>query len=180
MAWLGQAFEQEADHSEADEGYDGSCIAFEVSHQAAVLADPGEGPLDDPSLRQDDEAVKIGALDDLDLPASCSGNCLRHFRSLVSGVGEDPLDKGKAPPRSAQQVARAVAVLNVGRQNAHAEEQTESVDEDMAFAPRDLLARIEALRRKRQAPFCAALALWGSMIAALGLASRPAASRTAT
>jgi hypothetical protein len=39
--------------------------------------------------------------------------------------------------------------LNVGRQNAYAEQETERIDEDVAFAACDLLARIKALRSKR-------------------------------
>ncbi len=180
MAWLGQAFEHETDHCEADEGGDCSRVALEVAAKAAVPADPGETALDDPSLRQDDEPMQIGALDDLDLPAACSFDGVRHFAPLVSGVGENPLDEWKAPPHLAQQAAGAVAVLNVGRQNAHAEEQAERVDKDMALAARYFLARVEALRVDRGPPFCAALALWESMIAAVGLASRPCASRSAT
>ena len=46
------------------------------------------------------------------------------------------------PPRRVQQIAGAVAVLNVGGQNTHAER----VDEDVTLAPRDFLARVIALR----------------------------------
>jgi hypothetical protein len=64
--------------------------------------------------------------------------------------------------------------------NDDVQQETERVDEDMPLAARDLLARIEALRVDRSPPFCAALALWLSMIAAVGLASRPSCSRVAT
>jgi hypothetical protein len=37
-------------------------IAFEVAHQTAIAADPGECPLDDPSLWQNDKAVEISRL----------------------------------------------------------------------------------------------------------------------
>ena len=75
---------------------------------------------------------------------------------------------------------RAVAVLNSCSMDAHAKQEAECVDEDVALAARDLLARIKALRVECRAPFCAALLLWESMIATVGLASRPAASRVAT
>ena len=145
MAWLDQAFEHDADHGETDEGCDRSRVALEIAGEASISADPGERPLDDPSFWQDDEAVEIGALNDLEFPASRSGDSLRHFRPLVSGVGEDPLDEGKAPPRPAQQIARCVTVLKVGRQNAHAKEQTERVDENVTLAPGDFLARVITL-----------------------------------
>jgi hypothetical protein len=39
------------------------------------------------------------------------------------------------------------------------QQEAERVDQDVPLAARDLLARIEALRVERAAPFCAALAL---------------------
>ena len=84
--------------------------------------------------------------------------------------------KGKRR-RAWQHVARAVAILNVGGVDDDAQQKAERVDEDMALAAGDFLARIIALRVERGAPFCAALALWLSMIAAVGLASRPSCSR---
>ena len=97
--------------------------------------------------------MRIGSLDDLDPPSAGRGDCLRHFWSLITCIGEYFFDEWKAPPHASQQVVRAVAVLYVGGQNAHAKKETERVDEDMALAARDLLARIEALRVNRRAPF---------------------------
>lgn len=122
----------------------------------------------------------IRAFDDLDLPVSRCGDCRGHFRPLISSVSEDALNERKTPPRLPQQITRSVTVLNIGGQHAHAEQEAERVDEDVALAARDFLARIKALRVNFGAPFWAAFADWLSMIAALGLASRPAASRTAT
>jgi len=97
--------------------------------------------------------VQIGSLDDLDPPATGRSDCLGHFRSLISRIGEDAFDEWKALPHAPQQVTRAIAVLNVGGQNAHAEQETERVDEDVTLATRDLLARVEALRINRRTPF---------------------------
>jgi hypothetical protein len=74
---------------------------------------------------------------------------------------------------------RAVAVLNICGMDAHAKQEAECVEEDVALAARDLLVRIKALPVEGRAP-CAALLLWESMIATVGLASRPVASRVAT
>ena len=69
-----QAFEHEADHGEAHEGDSGACITFELPRQPSIAADPRECPLHDPALGQDDKAMGVGALHDLDLPAPCRAN----------------------------------------------------------------------------------------------------------
>jgi hypothetical protein len=69
-----------------------------------------------------------------------------------------------------------IAILYVGGVNDHAQQQAERIDQDLALASCDFLARIVALRVERRA----ALALRLSMIATLGLASRLACSRVAT
>ena len=124
--------------------------------------------------------MEIRTLNDLDLPTSGRSNSLRHFGPLITAISENALDEGKAPPGFAQQFTSAVAILNICGMHAHAEQEAECVDEDVALAALNFLARIKALRVECRPPFCAALLLWESMIATVGLASRPAASRVAT
>ncbi len=152
MAWS-EAAQHDADHGEAEEGGDGTGVALEVAGQAAVAADPGEGALDDPALGQDDEAMGIAALDDLQGPRAGLGNDPGHLWPLVAGVGEDALDKRKGSPRRAQQVTRAIAILHVGGVNRHAQQEAQRIDQDVALAAGDFLARIKALRVERRAPF---------------------------
>ena len=54
--------QHDADHGETDKCSDGAGITFEVASQAAIAADPSEGPFDNPSLRQDFEASSGGSL----------------------------------------------------------------------------------------------------------------------
>jgi hypothetical protein len=153
MVWPGQATQHDADHGEAEEGGDGSGIAFEVAGEAAVAADPGKGALDDPAFGQDDEAMGIAALDDLQGPRAGLGNDPGHLWSLVAGVGKDALDERKGSPRGAQQVTRTIAVLHVGRVDGDAQQEAQRIDQDVALAAGDFLPRIKALRVERRAPF---------------------------
>ena len=105
---------------------------------------------------------------------------LRPVSFLPASIGEDHLDERESAAGLAQQPHRAVAVLDVGRVHRDADHQAERIDHDMALAPGELLAGVVALRVDRRSPFCAARALWLSMITADGLASRPACSRQAT
>ena len=154
MRWFGQASEHDADHGETDESGGGSCIALEVARQAAVSTDPGEGAFDDPALGKTDEAMQLVSLDDFQRPGAglCDG-CGR-LGSLVAGVGEDALDEGEEAARTlVKNQSRAIAILHIGRVDDDVQQEAERVDENVALAARDLLARIEALRVERRAPF---------------------------
>ena len=124
--------------------------------------------------------MQLGPFDDLDLPGAGRGGHRGHPRPLVAAIGEDAVDEGEQAAGSTQQIEGAVAILHAGWMDHHVQEEAERIDENVPLAARDLLARIEALRIDRRPPFCAALALWESMIAADGLASCPSRSRTAT
>lgn len=154
MSCPGQATEHDADHGEANEGLGGSSIALEVARETAIMADPCEGSLNDPSFGQDDEAVQVVALDDFELPGAglCDGG--GGLGSLVAAIGEDALDEGEETARaSIENQRRPVAVLHIGRMNDDVQQEAERIDEDVPLAARDLLARIEPLRVKRGAPF---------------------------
>jgi len=153
MGWSGQAAQHDADHGEAEEGRDGSGVTLEVAGQAAVAADPGKSTLDDPSLGQNDEAMGIAALDDLQAPGAGLGDEFGHLWPLVAGIGKDAFDERKGSPRRAQQVARAVSILHVGRVDGDAQQEAKRIDEDVPLAAGDLLAGIKTLRVERGAPF---------------------------
>lgn len=155
-------------------------MALEVATEAAVAADPSDGALDNPTLRQHDKAMAVAAAHDLDLPVAGAGDGGSHLRPLISSVADDALDEGEQSARLAQQWLGTVAVLHIGGMHDHAEQQAKRVGQDMTLAPDNLLARVVAGRIESRAPFCAPFAVWLSMIAVVGLASRPARSRTAT
>jgi hypothetical protein len=125
--------------------------------------------------------VHLVALDDFHDPAAGIGGSSCYPWPLISGVGEDPLDERKQGSRALVEDQRGpVAILDIGGMDGNAQQQSERVDEDVTLAAGDLLARIVTLRINRGPPFCAALALWLSMIAAVGLVARPSCSRIAT
>ena len=154
MSCAGQASQHDADHGQPDEGSDGAGVALEIARQAAIAADPGQGAFDDPAPGQDDEFVQFIALDDLKHPTTGAGSRSRGAWSLIAGIGEDALDEGKeAAGASIENPPRAVAVLNVGGMNDNVQQEAERIDQDVALAPGDLLARVKPLRVKRGAPF---------------------------
>jgi hypothetical protein len=69
-----------------------------------------------------------------------------------------------------------VAILNAGTMDHHDQQQAQRVDDDMALAALDLLAGIVAVGP----PFCGVRSDWLSRIAADGVGSRPACTRTCT
>ena len=154
MSCPGQASEHDADHGQSDEGSDGAGVALEIACQAAIAADPGQGAFDDPALGQDDEFVQFVALDDLEHPTAGARSGLRGAWSLIAGIGEDPLDeREKAARAPIENQPRPVAVLNIAGMDDDVQQKAKRIDQDVALAPGDLLARIVALWVERGAPF---------------------------
>ena len=98
--------------------------------------------------------MQLVALDDLDHPTPGASSGSRGAGSLIAGIGEDALDEGEqAAGTSIENQPRPVAVLNIAGMNDDVQQEAERIDQDMALAPSDLLARIKPLRVKRGAPF---------------------------
>jgi len=103
---------------------------------------------------QNDEAMQLVTLDDLEGPGADLVDGGGQRRSLVAGVGEDAIDEGEEAARAPiEDEPRAIAILHIGRMDDDAQQEAERVDEDVPLAARDLLARIVALRVERRAPF---------------------------
>jgi hypothetical protein len=73
MVRLAEAVGHEDDHGPQDHGFVAGGQVLVVADGAAVLADPGEGPLDYPAARQDLEGVRVTLGDDLDGQAQGRG-----------------------------------------------------------------------------------------------------------
>jgi hypothetical protein len=176
---LTELSDHQADGGPAQEGEGAAVEALPVLGQPATAVEPGDGAFDNPAPGQDDEPLcRIGALDDRDADlAADAAQSVLELRSLVAAVGiELEQERMQAEQRAHQQHA-AVAVLEVGGMHEGMEQQTLRIDEEVTLLALDLLARIKARRIDAALPFSAPLTLWLSMIATVGLASRPACSR---
>jgi hypothetical protein len=100
--------------------------------------------------------------------------------TLVAAIGEQSLKKWKFPEQRAQDENAAITILNVRAMNDGVKQQAYSVDKNMSLLAFDLLARVIAMGIDTAPPFSALFTLWLSMTAAVGLASRPSASRHIT
>ena len=175
IAFLGgQAMQHQVDHGHVDEILAGLGEEFIVLAEAAVTTEPRERPLDDPSVRQKLEALgRIAALDDFQIPPGELLDPL-YQRSRVAAVGPEFFHPRTTEPNLLDHLLGSVAILHVGGVNHHADDQAERVDNDVALAALDFLPRVVA---PLLPPFSPVLADWLSMIAALGVLSRPSFSR---
>ncbi len=152
-----------------------------VYGEASIAPDPRERALDDPALWQEGEALLSWLRpDDLQPPVAGPDEGAVGFWPLMAPVGEDGLEEGEAPSRSfVQNKGRRVAILNRSRVDDDPQHQAKLVDQKVTLDPFGCLASVIADRVSPRPPFSADFTLWLSMIAALGLASRPASLRRA-
>src|SRR5262245_23406294 len=66
-------------------------------------------------------------------------SCLRHIRHR-----QNALDEREQSARAAQKMECSITVLNVGRMNDDAQQETQRIDQDVPLATFDLLARVVA------------------------------------
>jgi hypothetical protein len=116
---------------------------FEVLAEATVAIEPSESALDHPAPRQDHEAGRaVAAADDLDLPAADPVEGALQLGAAVAAVGKDVTEPGIEIAGGSQDQRRAVAIVDVRLMNHRRDRQAESISEQVALAPRDLLAGV--------------------------------------
>ena len=150
--------------------------------KATAAIEPTNRPLNDPAFRQHDKAIGgIGTLDDLQLdPPQDPLQRVLELRSLVAGIGVELTQEREQAKQGGQQQDPTISILQVGGMHDRRQHEAFSVYQEMALLASDLFARIVPRRIDRLPPFSALLTLWLSMIAAVGLAARPACSRHCT
>src|SRR6516225_3888658 len=177
--WIAYLSQHEADGGEAQEGERLAVEAFPILGESAAAAKPGEGAFDDPALGQNDEAFCAAqSLDDLEVDARQNAfHRALEFRPLIAAVGVELKQEWEGAEQGRHQQRPAVAILDIGGMHDRMHQQALRINEDVSLLALDLLARIVARRIGAGPPFSALLTLWLSMMAAVGLASREAASR---
>ena len=119
--------------------------SFEVLGQASIAAQPGDGSFDHPPARQQLEAFCcVGALDDFQRPGTDFGERGSEFVAGIAAIGEHVPQPWEAVSDAGEHIRCAVAILDISGVNDGANQQALRVGDDMAFAPLDLLARVEA------------------------------------
>jgi hypothetical protein len=99
-------------------------------------------------------------------------DCLYQI-SRIAAISPDQTKSRDMVAYSFQYKQDPITLLNIPVMNDHGQNQTQSVNDYMAFAVKDLLARVAAA----QPPFSVVLALWLSMIPKLGIGFLPALRR---
>src|SRR5712672_2308953 len=120
----------------------------------------------------------IGTLDDLHIHPRhyfCHGAAKQ--RASIAAIGVEFLQERIQAEHGRHHERAAVAILTVSSMNDGMNQQALRIDENVPLLALDLLSRVVARRINRSPPFSALLTLWLSMTAAVGLASRPIASR---
>ena len=145
MDKLGIAIDHDPDHSKEHPCAGAVEGSFVVADQAAMLNQPSEGPLDDPSLGKDVESRFCrDSLDDFDLCSRVEAtDPAGELRSAESPIGPNPFEPMTAENRSKKLLGSA-AFGGVGRGNGHAQKPTQCIDANEAFAALGLFARIVA------------------------------------
>ncbi len=168
--------EHEADHRQGDHGFGDLGELLVVPGQAPPPSEPAERPLDHPSPRLHDKAGGACGGADNDQREAKQEAGQHGCEAVVDAVREHNPQPALERLHAREQVPNTIGILKVGRLYDHAQQPSLRVHRDVALAPLQSLGGIPAART----PFSVVLTLWVSMMAAVGLASRPSPSRNMT
>ena len=162
------------DHRDMNPGF--SCFrqGFIVLAQPTTTTQPSQSAFYNPPTREYLKSVAVWRpSDDLQQPATEDTSPIDQLTS-VARIGPDQLEPRVSSRQFAQHEFGPVAVLDTRSVDDDRQKQAKRINYQMALAAGDLLARIIATRP----PFSVVLTDWLSMMAALGVGSRPSDSRT--
>ena len=145
-----------------------------VLAEPSAPAEPSQRAFHHPSARQHLESVAVGIPPHHLQQPSTGGPGPRYQLPGVGGVSPDYLEPWEVSQQFGQHEPGSVPVLDVGCVNHHSQEQPSGIHYNVALASRHLFACVIAARP----PFSVVLTDWLSIMAPLGVASRPSLSRT--
>lgn len=117
---------------------------FMITIQAAEIAEPRIGTLDDPTLGLDMKSFLLFALDDVQEEAAAAAEVVgpRQERAAITFVGPNAPEAVKGPSEIGQEAACSIAILNIGGGDADQNEQAEGIHQQMALATPELFGGI--------------------------------------
>ena len=174
--WVDKAVDHEADHGQGDHRLRNLGQLLIILGQPPPSPEPTERSLNNPSTWQDDEASYARNAADNNQRQAKQEAGKQDSKAVIATVSEYHAQPAVERLQTLEQIPCAFGILNVGRMHNHTEQQPLRVDRNLALAPLDLLGGIVAARP----PFSVVFTLWLSMMAAVGLASRPSPSRNKT
>ena len=122
---------------------------LEVLGHAAVAAEMGEGPLHHPSTRLNGEADLIGrGANDRHPPAEGGFDPILEL-ALVGAIGPQLLDARERLVGTHQQIEATIPILLVGGMDVDAQDQAETVHQQVPLAAQDLFFPRRSLARRQ-------------------------------
>ena len=141
---MGDALEEQRAHGDVDHRLGHVEAPLVVSDKTAPTDHPADGTFDDPPARDDLEACRrVGATDDLDDEVEECG-LVHQLHPVVARIGEEVLQPRPALADGGEDRLRAFAVRHVCRGEVHHQQSAVGVHGDVALAPDDPLAPVEA------------------------------------
>ncbi len=162
-------------HGDAYPGFTTLRPFFKIPRQTTELHQPGESAFHHPAARQHHKAflpIELGH--DRKRPTRKALEPVAKTAFAIPAVGSEKRQTREAAQQLHQHEFGPVVVLNPGTMHHHDQQEAHRVYRDMALAPFDLLTSIKAV----VPPFCGARTDCESIIAAEGVASLPACTRT--
>jgi len=161
-------------HSDADHCFAVVCNHLIVLCQSPVSPEPSKGSFDDPSFGQDGKSFNVvAALDDFQRTTQ-SLFCPFNQLAGIAAVRPNEREAAKALAQVFKDQLGSVAILNGGLVDDHGDNEPEGVNDNVPLSSVNFLSGIVSAKP----PFSVVLTDWLSMMAALGVGSRPQALRT--
>ncbi len=165
--------QDETSESDVDHGLETVDAFFLVAHEPAPAGHPSEGSFDHPATGQHLEALGgVGPLYDLDGKIE-EGGLIHKLGAIVGALAIQVLPPGPLSAHRVEDHLRAGAVRDVSGREVDHQKTAIGIHRNMALTAADLLASVVST-----CSASGALTDWLSTTPPVGLASRPARSRS--